>query len=243
MDTKTSPQLLVSVRDRSEFELASRTDLHIIGVKEPDNGELGRASIDTLHDIAKTIERLDLQQLTSIALGELADGQSSIQQVLEMPWISNFNFVKFGLAGTLNTNWQDSLADSLKILPETVGFVVVAYGDHEHAQAPDPNTILDIGIELGCRGILLDTYVKDGKSILDHMSTVEICDLLGQARSANCFSVLAGSLKAHNADQILEIGPDVVGFRGAACEVSRTGTISANAIDRLSKSFQTRATR
>ena len=53
------------------------------------------------------------------------------------------------------------------------------------------------------------------------MSRAEILKIKGCAHERGMLFALAGSLRLEHAVSVREIGPDVVGFRGAACNGNR----------------------
>lgn len=65
---------------------------------------------------------------------------------------------------------------------------------------------------------MLDTMGKDNRSLLDHMPLSLIARFLDRARDAALQTGVAGSLRTAHVEPLLELRPDVIGFRGALCE-------------------------
>src|SRR6516162_9005987 len=95
-----TPRLLVSVRNATEAEAALAGGAHLIDVKEPARGPLGRADEAT---IAAVVRRVAGRRPVSAAMGELAPNAGPGAP----PGLA---YVKWGLAGrACNAGWQEQL--------------------------------------------------------------------------------------------------------------------------------------
>ena len=112
------PRLLVSVRSPAEARAAIEGGADIIDVKDPANGALGMASMDTIHAIADEVRSNENEANhslgMSVALGELKEDPklTSWQNVLgALP--STVRYVKIGLSGfgRFNNRWQGELIE------------------------------------------------------------------------------------------------------------------------------------
>ena len=65
---------------------------------------------------------------------------------------------------------------------------------------------------------MVDTAIKDGKTLFDNMSFDEILQFIEQAKQAHLEVALAGSIKSEHADMLFELDPTLIGVRGAVCE-------------------------
>src|SRR5437870_4410912 len=98
-------QLLVSVRSAAEAEAALAGGAHVIDVKEPLHGSLGRAGEGT---IAEVIARVAGRRPVSAAMGELAN--SSEATPYPRPGLA---FAKWGLFGMgQDRDWRRLLAET-----------------------------------------------------------------------------------------------------------------------------------
>ena len=66
--------------------------------------------------------------------------------------------------------------------------------------------------------VMVDTAIKDGKTLFDVLTLNEINNFVNMAKEANLLVALAGSIKAHHTEELLNIQPDIIGVRGAVCE-------------------------
>ena len=86
-------------------------------------------------------------------------------------------------------------------------------------------------------GLLLDTWGKDGLTLLDWMSRVEIDRICRVCRNAGVTIALAGSLGRGLIRTLKPTAPDWFAVRGAACDGShRTSVVDANRVRDLVES-------
>ncbi len=65
---------------------------------------------------------------------------------------------------------------------------------------------------------MLDTAVKDGTRLFDHVPPPLCADFVRQAHEAGLLAALAGSVKSGDLAELARMGTDIVGVRGAVCE-------------------------
>ena len=160
-----SPGLLVSVRTAAEAESALAGGATLIDVKEPLRGALGRADDAT---IAAVVRAVAGRCPVSAALGELVEETP-------LPFVPGLAFVKWGLAG-VKADWRRTLLARAAQL--TAGqAVAVAYADWQRAAAPLPEAVVAFAVEQAWGAFLLDTWRKDGRTLLDWLPPKRIADL------------------------------------------------------------------
>ena len=215
-------QLLVSVRSAAEAATALRGGAAVIDVKEPSRGALGRASDGILADVVRTVAgRLPV----SAALGELLDTPGEIWPSKDVP----LTFVKWGLAGYADRGvavWRSELWLALRGLTErqsSCRAVAVAYADWRRARAPTPEQVRDFAIENATGAFLIDTWNKDGSTLLDWLTLDEIKRLRERCRAAGVPLALAGSLGLAEIQTLLPLRPDWFAVRGAVCQGRQRG--------------------
>ena len=250
-----SPRLLVSVRDANEALMAVRGGADLVDVKEPDHGSLGRASIEDLRAIADVLKihqqrtgrgRIDTV-LLSIALGEVhewseSSGINFVQQLKASSCqtsdalceaISELQpgYMKLGLsqviaAGVTRAGHRGGHCEG----PQVHGdhrWVAVAYADYKRAHAPVPEDVLAAALETNCSVLLIDTFVKDGTTLLDWMSVQEIASLRKATSAHGLQFAVAGRVTLLELPSLLPMQPDIIAVRGAVCERGeRTAAIS-----------------
>jgi (5-formylfuran-3-yl)methyl phosphate synthase len=219
-------QLLVSVRDATEAEIALNCGVDVIDVKEPARGSLGAPDRHIVQDVLK---RIAGRVPVSIALGELISIDPPSRP------ISGLAFAKFGLAGCASEkNWEARWQRAVGELPAGVAPVAVAYADWQTVDAPSPQHVLHRGAALGCKVLLIDTCSKSSGTLLDHVSRAKLGSLTRAAHDVGLQCALAGSLTIPQIGQLLSLEPDYVAVRKAACAGGRTGSLDRARVRRLS---------
>jgi (5-formylfuran-3-yl)methyl phosphate synthase len=221
--------LLVSVRSEAEVEPALAGGADIIDVKDPERGSLGRADDATL---AAVVRAVGGRRPVSAALGEWMKGQE-----IALPNCHGLGYVKWGLARCHGLAWRDGLALAGKGLRQAIPDckpVAVAYADWRRAEAPPPIEVLDFVRNQGWEVFLLDTYRKDGTTLLDWISKKELSNLLSSCRVKLPKIALAGSLGLQQILLLRDLRPEWFAVRSAACKQGqRNGTIDVDAVRRL----------
>lgn len=225
-------RLLVSIRSADEVEPALAGGADLIDVKEPQRGSLGRADDATLAQIVQAVAG---RRPISAVLGELhqAVGRSF------PPGVAQLAYVKCGLSGSRGNDlaWRMEMSAVVEGLGRVGGecrFVAVAYADWERAGAPTPEAVA----EHVCRGsfgaLLLDTWHKDGTTLLDYLDVDRIGRLVRQCRAAGVPIALAGSLGKSQIQTLLPTAPDWFAVRGAVCQgARRTAVVDAGRVREL----------
>jgi len=230
------PQLLVSVRNLTEARAALAGGCDVLDVKEPSRGALGMADLATVVEIATLMLREEGPSQCvpcSIACGELDDWRTS-DRVWQIP--AGVRYAKFGPA-RLDTSrdWRKAWRHSRRLLDvdrdEATRAIAVAYADCRSAKALPPASILENAAEVGCSGFLVDTFRKNGCDVFQFLTVDELCRLSVQAREFGMNFALAGSLGLQTLPKTVDVMPDVIGVRSAACRGgSRCAAVSSTAV-------------
>jgi uncharacterized protein (UPF0264 family) len=230
--------LLVSVRSAEEAEAALAGGADLIDVKEPSRGSLGRADDETIAAVVRTVAG---RKPVSAAMGELRRYAGALSN-------QNVAYGKWGLAGLGNYPerlWQRALEVPFLTrwgLASASRVVVVAYADWTRAEAPLPEVLSAYARREGY-GFLLDTFEKDGSTLLDWMPIPKIALLCRSCRNSGVPVALAGSLGVKEIEALRPLKPDWFGVRGAACRGgSREAGVDAERVRELVEllSLQTR---
>ena len=201
-------ELLVSVRSATEARVALASGAGLIDVKDPSRGSMGRAD-DRVH--AGVLEAIAGKRPVSAALGELRDWPDEALPT----FVDRLAYVKWGLA-----NADDDWAERIQRLRRAVEgrspcrVVLASYADHDRARAPSP---AEVYRHAAGSVLLVDTFIKDGSSLLRWLTMREIKDLVTTCRDVGARIALAGSLTAADVESLLPLRPDWVAVRGAAC--------------------------
>ena len=228
-------RLLVSVRAGEEVAAALAGGADIIDAKEPARGSLGPVSPEVLLAIAA---RVPESVALSAALGDFTapDAVRRAVAAAEVPGRRAPTYVKLGFAGERSEAAVTSLVaaalDAAVATRVQAVVVPVAYADHESAASPAPEEVLRAATAAGARALLVDTYMKDGRGLLDRIDLERLRALSAQARSSGLLLAIAGSLDLATLDHVTGIA-DVIGVRRAACRGGRVGSVVVALVRRI----------
>jgi uncharacterized protein (UPF0264 family) len=212
-------RLLVSVRNADEARAALEAGVDLIDLKEPGRGPLGAVDRAVVEAVS---EFVDGRVPTSAALGELINWDPRVAAALPR----GLELAKVGLAGCAEfADWPKHWETALAQLPTWVGSVAVVYADRHAARAPNALEVLDHGVRLGCRAVLVDTFDKSGPGLIDCWSPAKLRRFVTRVQQAGLWAVLAGSIRLAHLPQMMATRPDWIAVRGAVCRPSRDGRL------------------
>ena len=218
-----TPGVLVSVRSADEVPAALAGGADLIDVKEPTRGPLGPAEAEV---VAAVIEAVGGKVPVSAALGEW-----SPNAITDAHWHLELklNYVKWGLAGYgPQPGWGEDLLDTRRQLPAGMEMVAVAYADWERAKSIPPAELARFAKRFRFKAFLLDTWGKDGKTLLDFATPAELADLVDGLKRTYTTVALGGSLRPEQMKQLKGVVPDYFAVRASACAAGkRDGVIDA----------------
>ena len=237
-------RLLVSVRSATEARVAAENGADIVDAKEPDAGPLGAVSPQVLAEIR---DALPDDTALGVALGDVRNGAElalALDRLALAPRAGTV-FLKLGFAGVAEA---DRVVDLLRVavhrareLGPSTAVVATTYGDHQHARSPSPDHVLAAAIAAEAGAVLLDTWAKDGRSLLQHLGGDELRAWVLRARCRGLLTAVAGSLGPETIPAVLACEPDIIGVRGAACRGGRAGRLDPDRVRRLRDILDRRA--
>lgn len=235
--TTDRPQLLVSVRSAAEAFDALAGGCDVLDVKEPARGSLGMADVAVVREILAAAP--DAAVPVSAALGECRDWFDGDDPPAVPPGVE---FVKLGTAGLRDDpdgrDWVDRWTATRRQFEQTAGrplnWVAVSYTDWARCSAPPPEEIVAAAGRTDCRGVLFDTFHKDGRTTAEQLSVDRLRRLIAGVRERGLFSAVAGVYSFADVLAMRDLAPDVVAVRTLACaEGRRTGPICRRSVRRL----------
>jgi len=198
-------QLLVSIRNTDEVESALCGGADIIDIKEPANGPLGMANRPTILSIVRDVAG---RAPISAALGELTNTPC-------WPLPIGLHYVKLGLSNP-PANWPQRLQNAFaRAVPAQS--IAVAYADHLRANSPPVEDVLQWSCDRNAAGLLVDTAVKDDRKLFDWIDPDDLQKLIDRAHRHRLLVALAGSLSGEQFSRAMDLEPDIIAVRGAAC--------------------------
>lgn len=228
--------LLISPINTDEALEAVEGGADIIDVKNPKEGSLG-ASFPWI--IKSVREMTPKDMLVSATLGDVPYKPGTVSLAAMGALVSGADYIKVGLYGTKN---YDEALEVMENVVRTVrenssDAVVVAsgYADAHRVGAIDPMEIPKVAAEAGADLAMVDTAVKDGKTLFDFMDINDLQKFVNEIHDYGLKSALAGSVKKDQLKPLYDINCDVVGVRGAACIGGdrNTGKIHRSAVGEL----------
>ena len=227
--------LLISVTTEDEVAAALQGGADIIDVKNPAEGALGGSFPWVLRAVrAATPAGVPV----SAALGDAPNLPGTMALAALGAAACGPQYVKLGLMG------PRQVADALHLLravcrtvaefSSRTAVIAAAYADAERVGAFPPLELPAVAAAAGARGCLLDTALKTGDNLFAHLDDGQLARFVADCRRRGLLSALAGSLTAADIPRIQAIGPDIIGFRTAACRGDRVhGRIDACAVRHL----------
>lgn len=221
-------KILISIKDEEEAKTVSgMKGIDIIDIKNPDEGTLGANNPWT---IKKALEYLPSQSLIAASIGDLDFKPGSASLASYGTALLGVDFVT---AAYMGLKTQGEIKSMTKHLIKSLedfdsGLIVAGYADHKRLRSPDPNDLItEVG---GADYFMLDTAIKDGRSVLDFAPPKKLLDLKKKAENSGLKLIIAGSIRYPQLKIIREIDPHMMGFRGILCD---NGAIKKELLERL----------
>ncbi len=215
-------QLLISVTSVAEAQVALRGGAQIIDIKNPAEGALGTASVSALHEVCAT---LPSDRPVSAALGDSTAPAGTLALAAYGAARLGAHYLKVGLLTASPDDAIILLEDvqrSARLANPHCRLVGVGYGDAPLVGALSWRLLPEIAQEAQLWGCMIDTALKDGRTLFDHCREQDLANWLADCRRAGLHGALAGSLGVANAILLRRLDPDIVGFRGAVCRGDRS---------------------
>jgi FolB domain-containing protein len=197
---------LASVASSDEALLAVRRGADIVDAKDAAKGALGALAGETIRAILAAVAgRAPVSAVTG-------DGVMAPALVVEAAATMarlGTDFVKVGL---FPDPQRPDCIRALAPVARTTKLIGVMFADRGADQA-----LLALMTEAGFAGAMLDTAAKRGGRLLDHWEVPALRAFIGECRAQGLLSGLSGSLETPDIPRLLQLEPDVLGFRGALC--------------------------
>ena len=210
--------LLISPINNMEALESIEGGADIVDVKNPKEGSLGANFPWVIREIRDLTPK---DMLVSATLGDVPYKPGTVSLAAMGALVSGADYIKVGLYGT--SNYEQALEVMTNVVktvkdknPEAI-VVASGYADAHRVGAISPWEIPKVAKESGSDLAMLDTAVKDGKTLFDYLDIDDLEKFVDEIHSYGLKSALAGSVKKEQLKPLYDIGCDVVGVRGAAC--------------------------
>jgi (5-formylfuran-3-yl)methyl phosphate synthase len=211
---------LASVASSGEARLAVKSGADIIDAKDAAKGALGALNAAAIQEIVTTVAG---SAPVSAVTGDVAMVPSLIAAAAAAIAQSGPEYVKVGL---FPDPLRPDCIRALAPLARSRKLIGVMFADRGADQA-----LVTLMAEAGFAGAMLDTASKRGGRLLDHADVAALRAFIGECRAHQLMSGLSGSLETPDIPRLLQLEPDVLGFRGALCAGhDRTQTLVADQV-------------
>lgn len=229
-------ELLVSAINLEEAKEAKKGGADILDVKNPKEGSLG-ANFPWI--IKQISDYANNEIIVSTTIGDVPYKPGTVSLAALGSAVSGSNYVKVGLYGTENYDQalevMKAVVKTIKEYDENITVVACGYADaykvgsvlHDEIPAVAKDSQSDIA--------MLDTYIKDGHRLTDHLNEEELKNFVDKSHDHGLKVALAGSVNKDDVPMLKRIGCDIMGVRGCVCSGGdrNTGTINHKLVQEL----------
>lgn len=193
--------------------------LDIVDVKKPDEGSLGANYPWVIREIRAAVPA---DKPVSATVGDVPYKPGTVAQAALGAAVSGATYIKVGLYGC---GTPEQAVEVMRGVVRAVkdhrpdAFVVASgYADAHRIGCVNPLALPDIARRSGSDAAMLDTAIKDGTRLFDHVPPDVCAEFVRRAHDAGLLAALAGSVGSGDLGELARIQADIVGVRGAVCE-------------------------
>jgi uncharacterized protein (UPF0264 family) len=219
MTDRNKIKLLVSPVDMKEAALVARAGVDILDLKNVKEGSLGANFPWVLAGVISRFRKYPVK--FSAAIGDLDFKPGTAALAAYAAAALGADYVKAGLYAVKGESQAEKLAEAVvrgvrAARPKTIT-VISGYADWRRFGGLAPWPLVRAAKKAGAGAVMLDTALKDGRTLFDNMTIAELERFLRLARAAGLKTALAGSVGLSHLPLIRALRPDIVGLRGAVC--------------------------
>jgi uncharacterized protein (UPF0264 family) len=215
-------KFLASVTSIEEARLCAGLRVDIIDCKNPADGAPGALPIATVAAIRRSLPGAVVS--ATVGVGDLPSVPETAVAAVTAMAATGVDYLKVGLSAHGQPCTTIGRIGALRL--DRARVVGLLLADREL----DLTLIPGMG-RAGFAGVMLDTADKAGPALPELLDAVMLERFISAARRAGLFAGLAGSLRTRHIAQLLALGVEVLGFRGALCRGrSRSAAIDADAV-------------
>jgi (5-formylfuran-3-yl)methyl phosphate synthase len=218
-------RLMISVVSATEARQALLGGADLLDVKNPAEGSLGAQFPRVIREIKEvSAGRIEI----SAAIGDMPNLPGTAALAALGAACCGVDYIKIGLHGP---GTEAEAADLLREVQEAVcgtatSVIAACYADYERAGTLNPHCLPSLAASVSIRGCLVDTAVKDGRTLFDFLDVETLCRMATQAHASGLLFGAAGALREQDLLLLKKAGVDIVGVRTAVCrDQQRTGPL------------------
>lgn len=221
-------ELLVSPSSIEEAKKSLAAD--IIDVKKPSEGSLGANYPWVIRAVKELTEKP-----VSAAIGDYDFRPGSAALSAYGAACSGADYIKVGMMFSGAERVQELIEAVVKAVkydfPEKY-VVIAAYGDYLRLNTISPFEMAPIAAGAGADVAMIDTGIKDGRSVFEYLDEIMLTSFVEQNRDLGMKTALAGSLRFEDIERLKRISPDIIGVRGMVCGGDRFATIQPALVEK-----------
>lgn len=211
-------ELLVSAINLEEAKEAKLGGADILDVKNPKEGSLGANFPWVIKQIS---DFADNEIIVSTTIGDVPYKPGTVSLAALGSAVSGSNYVKVGLYGTQNYDQalevMNAVVKTIREYDENIVVVACGYADAYKVGSILPEDIPRVAKDSRSDIAMLDTYIKDGHRLTDHMTEDELKDFVQKSHDYGLKVALAGSVNKDDVAMLKRVGCDIMGVRGCVC--------------------------
>ncbi len=228
-------QLLISVVNEEEAKSAVDGGADIVDVKNPVEGALGANFPRVIRRVRQCVPP---ELPVSVAIGDAPDKPGATALAALGAAVCGVQYVKVGLYGTKGPRQAvfllKEVCRAVREHDAVIKIIAAAYADAHRIGALPALELPSVASEAGADGCMIDTAVKGEGMLFSHLDDDELWNFVQSCHKEGLICALAGSLGEADIPHVSEIGPDIVGFRTAACIGDRIkGVVEPRQVERL----------
>jgi len=227
---------MISVISEPEAAAALSGGADILDVKNPREGSLGAQHPDVVRRIKAIAPR---GVSVSAAIGDMHHLPGTAALAALGAASCGVDFIKVGLYGSRHEKDAEILLREVRqaVNGFPTAVIAAAYADFQRAGTLNPASVPEISAAAGMTGFLIDTFMKDGRSVFDFLSEDALRILAEQSHEHDLLFGLAGSLREQDLPLARKVGADVAGVRTAVCrDNQREGPLEVHLVRQLIQS-------
>ncbi len=190
----------------------------IIDVKNPKEGALG-ANFPWVTRRIKEITPKNIE--VSCTIGDVANFPGAVSLAALGAATTGVDYIKVGLFGLRTIEeavfLMQNVTRAVKDYNPSIKIAATGYADARRIGSVDPTRIPEIAHKAKADIAMLDTSIKDGKSLFTYLGSDTLRKFSDEAHQYGLGVALAGSLRKEDLPTVFALGADFVGLRGAAC--------------------------
>jgi len=221
---------MISVLSATEAYDAIAGGAEMLDVKNPKEGSLGAQSPGIIREITELGSgKIEV----SVAIGDMPNLPGTAALAALGAAACGADYIKVGIYGPQTESDASALLHKVKqaVNEYPVSIIAAGYADFDRAGTLNPDCLPRIATSTGIQGILLDTCVKDGKTLFDFLDPQQLRDMAESAHADGLIFGLSGSLCEKDLETLHTVGADIVGLRTAVClNNQRNGPLQADRI-------------